>query len=489
MHYLCTSFNDIFSLMIFILIAYILLILAVAFYKRQSGNDVFFTAEKNSSWAMVAFGMLGASLSGISFISVPGMATSSSFTYMQLVLGFSLGYIIVAKVLLPLYYKLNLTNIYEYLSLRHGKHSYRTASMFFILSRGLGSAARLYVSAFLIHSFIFAPLGIPFPLVAILMVAFIYLYTSVGGIHTLVKTDVIQTIFLLGALIILLLLSYNQLGESFSLGETLSQQSFIVTDWVAKNNFVKYVLSGMLITVCMTGLDQDMMQKNLTCRTLQEAQKNMYSYGFMFLPINFAFLLLGLYVGGIFIENGITIPAENDMLLPEAVRMGLLPEVGTYIFIIGIISASLSSADSTFVSLTTTISTTFCPTETKEDKGKYENFRKLTHIAVGVFFCLMLMVFYFVENDNMIDLLFRLASYTYGPLLGLFALSMFTKIQIKDKFSPIVCTISPIICVIIQVLSDNSLGYELLLLNGIITFVGLLLIKRNDNTECKILNK
>ena len=478
MHYLCTSFYDIFSLMIFILIAYILLILAVAFYKRQGGNDVFFTAEKNSSWAMVAFGMLGASLSGISFISVPGMAPSSGFTYMQLVLGFSLGYIIVAKVLLPLYYKLNLTNIYEYLSLRHGKYSYRTASMFFILSRGLGSAARLYVSAFLIHTFIFAPLGIPFPLVAILMVTFIYLYTSVGGIHTLIKTDVIQTIFLLGALIILLLLSYNRLGESFSLSETLSQQSFIVTDWVAKNNFVKYVLSGMLITVCMTGLDQDMMQKNLTCRTLQKAQKNMYSYGFMFLPINFAFLLLGLYVGSIFIESGITIPTQNDMLLPEAIRMGLLPEAATYIFIIGIISASLSSADSTFVSLTTTISTTFCPSQTKEDKGKYENFRKLTHIAVGTFFCLMLMVFYFVKNNNMIDLLFRLASYTYGPLLGLFTLSMFTKIKIKDKISPLVCTISPIICVIIQVLSSNSLGYELLLLNGFITFVGLMLIKQ-----------
>ena len=475
--------------MIFILIAYILLILAVAFYKRQSGNDVFFTAEKNSSWAMVAFGMLGASLSGISFISVPGMAPSSGFTYMQLVLGFSLGYIIVAKVLLPLYYKLNLTNIYEYLSLRHGKHSYRTASMFFILSRGLGSAARLYVSAFLIHTFIFAPLGIPFPLVAILMVAFIYLYTSVGGIHTLVKTDVIQTVFLLGALIILLLLSYNQLGESFSLGETLSQQSFIVTDWVAKNSFVKYVLSGMLITVCMTGLDQDMMQKNLTCRTLQEAQKNMYSYGFMFLPINFAFLLLGLYVSNIFIENGITIPVENDMLLPEAVRMGLLPEVATYIFIIGIISASLSSADSTFVSLTTTISTTFCPTQIKGNEGKFENFRKLTHIAVGVFFCLMLMVFYFVGSDNMIDLLFNLASYTYGPLLGLFAFSMFTKYKINDKLSPIICIISPSICLAAQFLTNNSFGYELLLLNGIITFVGLLLIKRNDNTECKILNK
>ena len=477
MHYLCTSYYDIFSLMIFILIAYILLILAVAFYKRQSGNDVFFTAERNSSWAMVAFGMLGASLSGISFISVPGMAPSSSFTYMQLVLGFSLGYIIVAKVLLPLYYKLNLTNIYEYLSLRHGKHSYRTASMFFILSRGLGSAARLYVSAFLIHTFIFAPLGIPFPLVSILMVAFIYIYTSVGGIHTLVKTDVIQTIFLLGALVGLLVLAYLGLDHS-SASAGLSEQSFIVTDWVAKNNFVKYVLSGMLITVCMTGLDQDMMQKNLTCRTLKEAQKNMYSYGFMFLPINFLFLLLGLFVGGLFIQNGVSIPTENDMLLPEAVKMGLLPEMATYIFIIGIISASLSSADSTFVSLTTTISTTFCPSETKEDKGKYEKFRKLTHIAVGVFFCLMLMVFYFVGNDNMIDLLFQLASYTYGPLLGLFALSMFTKVEINDKFSPLICTISPIICVIIQVLSGNSLGYELLLLNGFITFVGLMLIRR-----------
>ena len=471
-----------------ILVIYLSLILSVALYKRKRGNKAFFTAERNSSWAMVAFGMLGASLSGISFISVPGMATSSGFTYMQLVLGFSLGYIIVAKVLLPLYYKLNLTNIYEYLSLRHGKHSYRTASMFFILSRGLGSAARLYVSAFLIHSFIFAPLGIPFPLVAILMVAFIYLYTSVGGIHTLVKTDVIQTIFLLGALVGLLVLAYLGLNHSSASAE-LSEQSFIVTDWVAKNNFVKYVLSGMLITVCMTGLDQDMMQKNLTCRTLQEAQKNMYSYGFMFLPINFAFLLLGLYVGGIFIENGITIPAENDMLLPEAVRIGLLPEVATYIFIIGIISASLSSADSTFVSLTTTISTTFCPTQIKGNEGKFENFRKLTHIAVGVFFCLMLMVFYFVGSDNMIDLLFNLASYTYGPLLGLFAFSMFTKYKINDKLSPIICIISPSICLAAQFLTNNSFGYELLLLNGIITFVGLLLIKRNDSTERKILNK
>ena len=471
-----------------ILVIYLSLILSVALYKRRHGNKAFFTAERNSSWTMVAFGMLGASLSGISFISVPGMATSSSFTYMQLVLGFSLGYIIVAKVLLPLYYKLNLTNIYEYLEQRLGSKSYHTASLFFILSRGLGSAARLYVSAFLIHTFIFAPLGIPFPLVAFLMVAFIYLYTSVGGIHTLVKTDVIQTIFLLGALVGLLVLAYLGLDHS-SASAGLSEQSFIVTDWVAKNNFVKYVLSGMLITVCMTGLDQDMMQKNLTCRTLKEAQKNMYSYGFMFLPINFAFLLLGLFVGGLFIQNGVGIPAENDMLLPEAVKMGLLPEMATYIFIIGIISASLSSADSTFVSLTTTISTTFCPSQIKGNEGKFENFRKLTHIAVGVFFCLMLMVFYFVGSDNMIDLLFNLASYTYGPLLGLFAFSMFTKYKINDKFSPIICVISPLICLIIQYMSNNSFGYELLLLNGIITFVGLLLIKRNDSTERKILNK
>ena len=471
-----------------ILVIYLSLILGVALYKRRRGNKAFFTAEKNSSWAMVAFGMLGASLSGISFISVPGMATSSSFTYMQLVLGFSLGYIIVAKVLLPLYYKLNLTNIYEYLEQRLGSKSYHTASLFFILSRGLGSAARLYVSAFLIHTFIFAPLGIPFPLVASALVAFIYIYTSVGGIHTLVKTDVIQTIFLLGALVGLLVLAYLGLDHS-SASAGLSEQSFIVIDWTAKNNFVKYVLSGMLITVCMTGLDQDMMQKNLTCRTLKEAQKNMYSYGFMFLPINFAFLLLGLFVGGLFTQNCVGIPAENDMLLPEAVSMGLLPEVAQYIFIIGIISASLSSADSTFMSLTTTISTTFCPAQIKENEGKFENFRKLTHIAVGVFFCLMLMVFYFVGSDNMIDLLFNLASYTYGPLLGLFAFSMFTKYKINDKFSPIICIISPSICLAAQFLTNNSFGYELLLLNGIITFVGLLLIKRNDSTKRKILNK
>lgn len=462
--------------MLFILLAYILLILAVAFYKRQDGNDVFFTAKRNSSWAMVAFGMLGASLSGISFISVPGMAPSSGFTYMQLVLGFSLGYIIVAKVLLPLYYKLNLTNIYEYLSLRHGKHSYRTASLFFILSRGLGSAARLYVSAFLIHTFIFAPLGIPFPLVALLMVAFIYLYTAVGGIHTLVKTDVIQTVFLLGALVCLLAFAYMGMDGSHV---SILNQKFIVTDWTAKNNFAKYVLSGMLITVCMTGLDQDMMQKNLTCRTLKEAQKNMCSYGFMFLPINFAFLLLGLYVGAIFIENGISIPAENDMLLPVAVQLGLLPKAATYLFIIGIISASLSSADSTFVSLTTTLSTTFCPSRTKEDKAHYESFRKRTHLAVGVFFCLMLLIFYFVGSDNMIDLLFRLASYTYGPLLGIFAFGLFTRYQVHDKWVPLVAMIAPLCCLLLQWITHNALGYELLLLNGFITFVGLLLIKKS----------
>ena len=461
--------------MLLILIAYTLLILAVTFYKQKRGNEAFFTAEKNVSWAMVAFGMLGASLSGISFISVPGMANSSSFTYMQLVLGFSLGYIIVAKVLLPLYYKLNLTNIYEYLEQRLGSKSYHTASLFFILSRGLGSAARLYVSAFLIHTFIFAPLGIPFPLVAFLMVAFIYLYTSVGGIHTLVKTDVIQTIFLLGALVLLLVLAYMGVdGDKIS----LANETFMVTDWAAKNNFAKYVLSGMLITVCMTGLDQDMMQKNLTCRTLKEAQKNMFSYGFMFLPINFAFLLLGLYVGALFTQNGISIPAENDMLLPEAVKIGLLPEVAQYIFIIGIISASLSSADSTFVSLTTTISTTFCPAQIKENEGKFENFRKRTHMAVGVFFCLMLLVFYFAESDNMIDLLFQLASYTYGPLLGLYTLSMFTKININDRYAPLICLLSPLICWDIQLLTGFALGYELLLLNGFITFVGLLLIRK-----------
>lgn len=464
--------------MIFILIAYILLILAVAFYKRQSGNDVFFTAERNSSWAMVAFGMLGASLSGISFISVPGMAPSSGFTYMQLVLGFSLGYIIVAKVLLPLYYKLNLTNIYEYLSLRHGKHSYRTASLFFILSRGLGAVARLYISTYLIYEFIFASMGIPFYVVAILIVLFMYIYTSASGIATLVKTDVIQTIFLLGALVVLLIFAFNVLSNANALPINIAEQRFIVTDWAAQDNFFKYILSGMFITVSMTGLDQDMMQKNLTCKTLKDAQKNMLSYGFMFIPINFLFLLLGFLLAALYGASAVALPIENDMLLPHAIQSGLLPEVAKYIFIIGIISATFSSADSTFVSLTTTISTTFCSSKTKENETLYTKYRKTIHLFVAIFFILMLMVFYTTKNENMIDLLFRLASYTYGPLLGLFALSMFTKIQIKDKFSPLICTISPIICVIIQVLSGNSLGYELLLLNGFITFVGLMLIKR-----------
>ncbi|MEE0990470.1 MAG: sodium:solute symporter, partial [Paludibacteraceae bacterium] len=413
-----------------ILVIYLSLILSVALYKRKRGNKAFFTAERNSSWAMVAFGMLGASLSGISFISVPGMATSSGFTYMQLVLGFSLGYIIVAKVLLPLYYKLNLTNIYEYLSLRHGKHSYRTASMFFILSRGLGAAARLYISTYLLYEFIFAEMGIPFFAVAIFMVAFMYIYTSASGIQTLVKTDVIQTFFLFAALIILLVLTYNQLGESHALD--LSKETFIITDWAAQNNFLKYIISGIFITVCMTGLDQDMMQKNLTCKTLKDAQKNMLSYGFMFIPINFLFLLLGFLLAALYCASAVALPIENDMLLPHAIQSGLLPEVAKYIFIIGIISATFSSADSTFVSLTTTISTTFCSSKTKENETLYTKYRKTIHLFVAIFFILMLMVFYTTKNENMIDLLFQLASYTYGPLLGLFALSMFTKVEIND---------------------------------------------------------
>ena len=448
----------------------------MAFYKRKAGNEAFFVAERKSDWGMVAFGMLGASISGISFISVPGMEPSSGFSYMQLVLGFSLGYIIVAKLLLPLYYKLNLTNIYEYLSLRHGKASYRTASLFFILSRGLGAAARLYISTYLLYEFIFAEMGIPFFAVAIFMVVFMYIYTSASGIQTLVKTDVIQTFFLFAALIILLVLTYNQLGESHALD--LSKETFIITDWAAQNNFLKYIISGIFITVCMTGLDQDMMQKNLTCKTLKDAQKNMLSYGFMFIPINFLFLLLGFLLAALYGASAVALPIENDMLLPHAIQSGLLPEVAKYIFIIGIISATFSSADSTFVSLTTTISTTFCSSKTKENETLYTKYRKTIHLFVAIFFILMLMVFYTTKNENMIDLLFRLASYTYGPLLGLFALSMFTKIQIKDKFSPLICTISPIICVIIQVLSGNSLGYELLLLNGFITFVGLMLIRR-----------
>lgn len=461
-----------------ILVLYAAILLAVAFYKRNKGNDAFFVAGRKSSWTMVAIGMLGASISGISFISVPGMAPHSGLSYLQLVLGFSLGYIIVAHLLLPLYYKLQLTNIYQYLQQRLGNHSYRSASLFFIISRGLGAAARLFISTYLIYNFIFTPLGIPFYAVAILIVVFMYAYTSASGIQTLVKTDVVQTLFLLGALAALLFLCHQQLTNTTAESLQIPWQSIIVTDWNEHSHFLKYLLSGMFITVCMTGLDQDMMQKNLTCKSLKEAQKNMLWYGFMFLPINLAFLLLGLLLGQLYSTIGAPLPLENDLLLPVTIQTGLLPDIASYIFIIGIVSATFSSADSTLVSLTTTITTTFTSAATQKNESLLARYRKGIHGLVALFFILMLLVFYSNPNGNMIDLLFQLASYTYGPLLGLFALSMFTNISIHDRYAPLVCIASPLLCWGIQLLTGYALGYELLLLNGFITFVGLLLIRK-----------
>ena len=462
-----------------ILVLYAAILLGVAFYKRNKGNEAFFVAGRKSSWTMVAIGMLGASISGISFISVPGMAPHSGLSYLQLVLGFSLGYILVAHLLLPLYYRLNLTNIYQYLQQRLGNHSYRTASLFFIISRGLGAAARLFISTYLIYNFIFAPLGIPFYAVAILVVVFMYAYTSASGIQTLVKTDVVQTLFLLGALTALLLLGHQQLSITSTESLQIPWDSLIITDWDKHSHFLKYVLSGMFITVCMTGLDQDMMQKNLTCKSLKEAQKNMLWYGFMFLPINFAFLLLGFILVQLYSTTGTPLPLENDLLLPVAIQTGLLPDIASYIFIIGIISATFSSADSTLVSLTTTIATTFTAEQTQKNESLFARCRKGIHGLVSIFFILMLFVFYRNPNGNMIDLLFQLASYTYGPLLGLFTLSMFTKININDRYAPLICLASPLICWGIQLLTGFALGYELLLLNGFITFVGLLFIKKS----------
>lgn len=451
---------------------YFLLLLGIGYAgKKHNNNASFYLGGKQSPWYVVAFGMLGASLSGITFVSVPGMVMQSGYTYMQLVVGFSLGYLLVAHVLLPLYYKLQVTSIYQYLGQRFGTTSQKTGSFYFLLSRTLGAGIRLYAAALILGHMVFQPLGVPFPLTIAIWMGIIYLYTSQAGIRTIVWTDALQTLCILVALCLLLWESSSQL-------EAFPWQSYPYAqwDWVPKNNFFKWVISGMFITLTMTGLDQDMMQKNLSCKTLRDAQKNMYCYGFSFIPVNLAFLFLGACLVVLLHQNSIALPTASDQLVTTAIESGFFSPLAILLFTLGIVAATCSSSDSALISITTAINIDFLP---PSDAKTSEKRRKITHACVCLGFILLLWGFYYIGNQNLLDTLFNIASYTYGPLLGIFAFGLFTRYQIHDKWVPTIALISPICCLLLQWITHNALGYELLLLNGFITFVGLLVIKKS----------
>lgn len=443
---------------------------------RRSDNDAFYRGNRHSPWYVVAFGMIGASISGITFVSVPGMVANADMTYMQTCLGFILGYFAVAFILLPVYYKHNLTTIYSFLQKRLGNRSYRTGATFFLLSKMTGAAARFYVVCFILHRFVFADMGVPFALTAVAMVALIWLYTRRSGIKTLVWTDSLQTLCMFAALVLII---YNVVDDmGMSVGEAVRaivadshSRMFVFDDWMSRQNFWKQFLSGIFIVIVMTGLDQDMMQKNLTCKSLADAKKDMCTYGFAFVPANLLFLALGVLLMMMLGRYGMQMPAKGDDLLPMFAASGMLGNGVVVLFTIGIVAASFSSADSALTAMTTSFCVDMCC------KPDDERLRKRVHVCMAVVFILCVLLFELVNSQSVLDAIYTLCGYTYGPLLGLFAYALITKRGVNDRAVPAIAVASPVICFAADWLTSHytsyRFGYELLMLNGLLTFIGL----------------
>jgi len=474
---------------------YFLVLLLIAYFTGENdSNETFFRANKKSNWYLVAFGMIGASLSGVTFISIPGWVQSSQFSYMQIVIGYLFGYLVIAYVLIPLYYKLNITSIYEFLKQRFGPITHKTGAFFFFISRVLIASFRLFLVASVLQYFVFDALKIPFELTVIISILLIWVYTYKGGIKTIVWTDTLQTFFMIFAVIATIYILLNRLNWSvsdfFSSEEFNKYSQFLFTDdFNDKKHLIKSFLGGMFIAIAMTGLDQDMMQKNLTCKNTKESQWNVISLGFVLILVNFIFLVLGVLLFIYAEKFGIQIPkiddvVKTDLLFPEIALNNNLGIVLGSIFILGLIAAAYSSADSALTSLTTSYCIDFLDIQNKE-KSKQKKLRKKVHVGISVLLVIVIIIFKYILKDNVISSLLQVVSYTYGPLLGLFALGIFTKITIKDKYVWIVGILSVLITYLIN---DNSklwfngyvFGYELLILNGLLTFLGLLLIKKRN---------
>lgn len=471
-----------------IIVAYFAVLLTISrlVSRKYSDNDAFFRANKQSPWWVVAIGMIGASISGVSFVSVPGMVRELNFGYMQMVLGFFFGYVVIAKVLLPLYYRLNLTTIYTYLEGRFGVRTYKTGASFFLLGKTISASARLYIVALILQQTVFNAWNVPFWLTVCCTILLIWLYTHRSGIKTVIWTDTLQTLIMISALVLIIFQVMQRIdlptAEIFnSLKNSTSTDIFVFDDWQSRQYFWKHFLSGVFIPIVMTGLDQDMMQKNLTIRTLKDAQKNMYWYGIMFVPINFLFLTLGAMLLMLATQNGVALPQTSDEILPLFATQHLGNTVYV-LFVIGIIAAAFSSADSALAALTTSFSVDILGVEKLKDEQKAIKIRRKIHILISVLFVSIILIFKEINDRSVIDAIYTIVSYTYGPLLGLYAFGLFTKMKTNDKAVPYIAVLSPIICYVLNILVKKhwgySFGYELLMLNGLITFVGLYLNKQ-----------
>lgn len=474
--------------MLITIIAYFALLLIVSRLVGNSSNEAFFRGNRKSPWAVVAFGMIGASLSGATFISVPGLILENDMTYLQMCIGFFFGYLVIAFLLLPIYYKLGLTSIYSWLKNRMGNRSHKTAASFFILSKLMGAAARMYIVCLILHKYVFSIYGISYEITVVLLLLFIWIYTHKSGVRSLVWTDTLQTFCLLCALIIIIFNATNMLNmdipEAFSaIWNNSHSRIFEFNDFYSRQHFVKQFLSGMFITIVMTGLDQGLMQKNLTCKNLRDAQKDMCSYGIMFIPINLLFLSLGILMIMLYSQNGIPLPTNGDSLMTGFIAEGFMGNITLILFTIGIIAPAFSSADSAITALTTSICIDMLDIEsekvTKTVSKKTESIRKITHAIVITVFAGLVIAFKHISSGSVIDTIYTIASYTYGPILGLFAFGLFTKRTTHDSIVPLIAIASPFICYLTEYISSEfyyyQLGYELLLLNGLITFGALYL--------------
>lgn len=467
-------------------IAYTLLLFIITWLtSRKANNETYFIGNKASPWYVVAYGMIGASLSGVTFMSVPGWVGSTQFSYMMVVLGYLVGYAVIATVLLPLYYRLNLTSIYTYLDQRFGFWSYKTGAFFFLLSRVIGASFRMFLVINVLQIFIFDAWNVPFGITVGIFILLIILYTLKGGVKTIVWTDTLQTTFMLLSVILTVYLISKEMGVGLpALIDKAVDNGYtkmLVSDWTDKRHFIKQFFSGMFITIVMTGLDQEMMQKNLSCRNVKEAKWNMFSFSFIIVFVNLLFLIMGailfLYAGSINME----MPARSDDLFPVLSLQYLGPIAGL-VFMIGLISAAYPSADGALTALTTSFTIDFLNINKRKNlaEKKKKKIRYLVHICFAIILLFVIVIFREINDRAVIDKLFTVAGYTYGPLLGLYSFGLFTKRQVHDKYVPVIAIISPILCYFlseysVQLFNGYQFGFELLIINGLFTFIGLLL--------------
>jgi SSS family transporter len=475
------------------IICYFVVLLTVSYIAgRKADNQGFFIGNRKSPWLVVAFAMIGSTISGVTFVSVPGMVAVSNFSYLQMVMGFLVGQLIIAFLLIPLFYKMNLVSIYEYLEKRFGISSYKTGAWFFFISKMLGAAVRLFLVCVVLQLLVFKPLHLSFILNVIFTVSLVWLYTFRGGVKSLIWTDTLKTFCLVASVVLCIYYIASELNLGFSgtihaIVSNSYSKMFFFDDVNDKRYFLKQFFAGIFTMIAMTGLDQDMMQRNLSCKNFKDSQKNMITSGISQFIIILLFLMLGVLLYIFTAKSGIHNPAKSDELFPMIATQGYFPQVVGLLFVLGLVSAAYSAAGSALTALTTSFTVDILGITKTKDEDKIVKVRKLVHVSMSMVMGLVILVINLLNNTSVIDAVYIMASYTYGPILGLFAFGIFTKKQVHDKYVPIVALVSPVLCFILQKNSEAwfngyTFSYELLIMNALFTFIGLLFISRPLNS-------